>query len=114
MEIKTLVIALVMAVLVGHTADSAPTSLPANDDPALGAGSALGLVVCLKADPFFDPAESLPNERATLLLSDCPEGQEECCPECHSCCNPHPPDYEICCSDCFPTFCSTDCSCQDW
>lgn len=72
-----------------------------------------GTVVCSTEAESLDPGGLLPHEQPTLLMLDCEEkGQKECCPPCHACCNPGPPDYEMCCSECYPAYCADEC-CDD-
>ena len=78
MGIKTAIVAVAMG-LGGLTASAEPTwsSVPGgNDLPGELEQPSLAVVVCLGADPFFDPAEAFPHERVILVVGDCPEGQK--------------------------------------
>ncbi len=79
MGIKAAIVAVAMG-LGGLSASAEPagSSLPGGDDlPASLERPSLAVVVCLEADPFFDPAEAFPYERVITCcrrLSRGPEG----------------------------------------
>ena len=108
MGIKAAILAMAMG-LGGPFASAGPawSSLPGGDDlPVSLDPPSLAVVVCPEADPFFDPAEAFPHERVILILTECEEGEVECCPDCYRCCSSGPPDWPVCCGNCFPTYCS--------
>ena len=111
MGIKTAILAMAMG-LGGLSASAGPawSSLPGGDDLQVSLDPpSLAVVVCLEADPFFDPAEAFPHERVILVVNGCPNGQVVCCPACNACCDPEAGDF--CCGSCFPSYCGEPGTC---